>query len=144
MIAGRLPGRTDNEVKNYWNSHLRRKLMNMGIDPNNHRLNQNPPRSQNPCASGSTTSFASKEIVSHPLKTRLLWKNDQLSEAASCLEDYSTRCLPDLNLDLKITIDHSSSVSVVEEEKKKIDESTLSRDSECDTRPTLLPFASYF
>ncbi|KAF3953105.1 hypothetical protein CMV_021418 [Castanea mollissima] len=43
LIAGRLPGRTDNEVKNYWNSHIRRKLISMGIDPNNHRLNQIPP-----------------------------------------------------------------------------------------------------
>ncbi|XP_031259369.1 transcription factor MYB3-like [Pistacia vera] len=39
LIAGRLPGRTDNEVKNYWNSHLRRKLVSMGINPDNHRIN---------------------------------------------------------------------------------------------------------
>lgn len=37
MIAGRLPGRTDNEVKNYWNAYIRRKLEKKGIDPDNHR-----------------------------------------------------------------------------------------------------------
>ncbi|KAG2318271.1 hypothetical protein Bca4012_069357 [Brassica carinata] len=36
-IAGHLPGRTDNEIKNYWNTHLRKKLLQMGIDPVTHR-----------------------------------------------------------------------------------------------------------
>ncbi|KAJ1284931.1 hypothetical protein BS78_03G243200 [Paspalum vaginatum] len=36
LIAGRLPGRTDNEIKNYWNSHLSKKLMARGIDPRTH------------------------------------------------------------------------------------------------------------
>lgn len=35
-IASRLPGRTDNEIKNYWNTHIRKRLLRMGIDPVTH------------------------------------------------------------------------------------------------------------
>ncbi|EOY25141.1 Myb domain protein 93, putative [Theobroma cacao] len=27
----------DNEIKNYWNSHIKKKLLNMGIDPKTHK-----------------------------------------------------------------------------------------------------------
>ncbi|CAA7049147.1 unnamed protein product [Microthlaspi erraticum] len=35
-IAIHLPGRTDNEIKNYWNTHIKKKLLRMGIDPVTH------------------------------------------------------------------------------------------------------------
>ncbi|XWS48091.1 hypothetical protein CRYUN_Cryun13aG0043100 [Craigia yunnanensis] len=37
IIAQQLPGRTDNDVKNYWNTKLRKKLSEMGIDPVTHK-----------------------------------------------------------------------------------------------------------
>ncbi|KAH6830395.1 myb domain protein 16 [Perilla frutescens var. hirtella] len=36
-IATHLPKRTDNEIKNYWNTHLKKRLAKMGIDPITHK-----------------------------------------------------------------------------------------------------------
>ncbi|CAN8303468.1 unnamed protein product [Cochlearia groenlandica] len=36
-IATHLEGRTDNEIKNFWNTHLKKKLIQMGIDPVTHQ-----------------------------------------------------------------------------------------------------------
>ncbi|TKY61240.1 MYB transcription factor MYB185 [Spatholobus suberectus] len=45
LIAGRLPGRTDNEIKNYWNTHLSKKLRNQGTDPKTHKkLTEGPEK----------------------------------------------------------------------------------------------------
>ncbi|XP_050946554.1 transcription factor MYB74-like [Cucumis melo] len=37
QIAAQLPGRTNNEIKNFWNSCLKKKLMKQGIDPATHK-----------------------------------------------------------------------------------------------------------
>ncbi|KAM7470046.1 hypothetical protein LguiA_008229 [Lonicera macranthoides] len=40
-IANYLPGRTDNEIKNYWNTYIKKSLIKMGIDPDTHKAKQN-------------------------------------------------------------------------------------------------------
>lgn len=113
LIAGRLPGRTDNEVKNYWNSHLRRKLIKMGIDPNNHRLRQNllrPHNPQHPATASSSSGLKTHQAIQQPTKSHV--DKEQVSDAVSCLED-DTCALPDLNLDLTMSF-HSPSAPDVE------------------------------
>ncbi|XP_021299731.1 transcription factor MYB16-like [Herrania umbratica] len=36
-MAAHLPKRTDNEIKNHWNTHLKKRLIKMGIDPMTHK-----------------------------------------------------------------------------------------------------------
>ncbi|KAK9951152.1 hypothetical protein M0R45_006611 [Rubus argutus] len=119
LIAGRLPGRTDNEVKNYWNSHIRKKLMKMGIDPNNHRLNQTIPRNDNgslpaaAAAAATATSTGSSmnnaNNASFTNTNKVAPPPDQnkgrASEAAAAsqgLDEDETSGSSDLNLDLTI------------------------------------------
>ncbi|KAK7845386.1 transcription repressor myb4 [Quercus suber] len=139
LIAGRLPGRTDNEVKNYWNSHLRRKLMNMGIDPNNHRLSHiNVARPQTSNASAGAMSSGLKTHANHQSEKSQVENCDQVSDAGSCLEDDSCG-LPDLNLDLMITMPSLNSLANVEEEQKLV-ESNTSSELEFTHSPTLVLF----
>ncbi|WRX13569.1 SANT/Myb domain - like 10 [Theobroma cacao] len=147
LIAGRLPGRTDNEVKNYWNSHLRRKLMNMGIDPKNHRLGITKlPRPQSPLKYSNTSATSSGSKVPAANKKNPAVKsrcdNDQVSDAASCLEDEPCgQLIPDLNLNLDLTINISvpNSVAKVEEEQNH-KECNISKDLEFSPSPTLVLF----
>lgn len=145
LIAGRLPGRTDNEVKNYWNSHLRRKLMNMGIDPNNHRPNNvNLPRlhhqNSQTVSSTATLSEALKNPTNYQQQARSGGNNncDHESDGTSCLEDDSCGRLPDLNLDLTITAPWSNPVPDNLKEEQNF-ESKVSKKSSEFASSTILP-----
>lgn len=64
MIAGRIPGRTDNEIKNYWNTHLSKKLISQGIDPRTHKpLNPDQNHDTNNSSSSSKTN---RRMFSNP------------------------------------------------------------------------------
>lgn len=105
LIAGRLPGRTDNEIKNYWNTHIRRKLLSRGIDPATHRpindsSHHNHSQVQEHAATASTISFA-------PSVPKQEEKDNVFAEIKDSKSPTSERC-PDLNLELTISPPHQA------------------------------------
>lgn len=71
-IASQLPGRTDNEIKNLWNTHLKKRLLSMGIDPQTHEQYSDPNGLlRRPATSSSARHLAQWESARLEAEARL-------------------------------------------------------------------------
>ncbi|XP_010555232.1 PREDICTED: transcription repressor MYB4-like [Tarenaya hassleriana] len=122
LIAGRLPGRTDNEIKNYWNTHIRRKLLSRGIDPTTHRpLHDSASQDSKPTLDSANNNTLISFTSPSPPKAEISQENFTFPEKQEentkglmvvCKEE-KNECpveenFPDLNLELRISLpDHA-------------------------------------
>ncbi|KAF7813280.1 transcription factor MYB41-like [Senna tora] len=95
-IASQLPGRTDNEIKNFWNTHLKKRLLRSGNSLGAQELSFSPDQSDVKSESPSLRHMAQWEKARVEAETRLSMELES-SLLNSCS---TTNSLPDHFLQL--------------------------------------------
>ncbi|KAG6398865.1 hypothetical protein SASPL_140336 [Salvia splendens] len=88
-IATHLPKRTDNEIKNYWNTRLKKRLTRMGIDPATHKPKETP---------GGLAQSRQAAVISHMAQ----WETARLEAEARLVRE--SKFLSKLQLLQKISV----------------------------------------
>lgn len=104
LIAGRIPGRTDNEIKNHWNTHLSKRLLT--ISDLNNKLNS----STRPLSNGSTYCTSSIVFESNPSSIEPPGMNHDIG-FATC----SWTGLPDSDIDIEQLLNFEPALSKQEQ-----------------------------
>ncbi|XP_050384938.1 transcription factor MYB17 [Argentina anserina] len=78
-IASQLPGRTDNEIKNLWNTHLKKRLVRSGINPQNHEPFTSDGSTPRASASTTTRHMAQWESARLEAEARLSRDSSQFN-----------------------------------------------------------------
>ncbi|KAK8673461.1 hypothetical protein V6N13_111795 [Hibiscus sabdariffa] len=110
-IASHFPGRTDNEIKNNWNTKIKKKLKLLGLDPVTHKPVEDAGK-----ADGNKKQEESSETKSEDVVEEI---QVSLDETNDFLKDYEMLC-KSLELDYSYTssfsMEESNNPSMAEEE----------------------------
>ncbi|CAN0923595.1 Transcription factor MYB16 [Linum grandiflorum] len=85
-IASHLDKRTDNEIKNHWNTHLKKRLERMGIDPATHK----PKTAITMDANGKYNSSKEAATLSHMAQ----WESARLEAEARLVRESTPKTKP--------------------------------------------------